>query len=87
MYGEDGSCNNLECTQIGEVLLDNLPPLPQGSPIEVTYKFNENGILEVKGREPSSNKLVTSSIEHTGGLTEKEIEDAQKRTDMITVSG
>src|SRR5262249_13516404 len=36
------------CTQIGTFLIDNLPPdLPAGTPVEVIYRYQENGRLDV----------------------------------------
>jgi molecular chaperone DnaK len=37
------------CTQVGECIIRDLPPnLPAGWPIEVVYKYTEDGLLKVK---------------------------------------
>ena len=36
-----------EVTVIGEVVLENLPPRPRGTPIDVMYRYTENQLLEI----------------------------------------
>ena len=84
---DEGTCDQLDCTKIGEVVLDNIPPHPAGSPIEVTYKYDVNGMLEVHAKDVLSGREIKANIEHTGGLSEQEISDARKEIQKISVSG
>ena len=36
-----------EVAVVGEIILDNLPPRPKGTPLEVLYRYDVNQILEV----------------------------------------
>jgi len=84
---DEETCDQLDCTKIGEVALDNIPAHPASSPIEVTYKYNVNGMLEVRAKDVLSGREIKSNIEHTGGLSEQEISEAKKETQKISVSG
>lgn len=87
IMGDDGSCDPLDCNKIGEAVLDNIPPHPQDSPIELTYKYNDNGILEVHAKDVLSSRAIKANIEHTGGLSEQEISEANKDMQKKSVSG
>lgn len=84
---DEGTCDQLDCTKIGEAVLDNIPPHPADSPIEVTYKYDVNGMLEVHAKDVLSGKEIKSNIEHTGGLSEQEISEARKEIQKVNVSG
>jgi len=52
---------------LGDVLLDGIPPARVGKqPVEITFSYDMNGILQVKGRVVSTGKEVSCEINTTG---------------------
>ena len=52
------------CSQVGNCRITNLPAnLAKGTPIEVTYAFDQNGRIRVSAREPSSAVEATIEID------------------------
>ena len=63
------------CSQVGNCRITNLPAnLAKGTPIEVTYAFDQNGRIRVSAREPSSANEATIEIERRGGLTANQVD-------------
>lgn len=48
--------------------------MPAGSPIDVTFSLDTNGILDIVAVEPTSGRQCPIHIE-TGGLTSEQIEE------------
>jgi molecular chaperone DnaK (HSP70) len=72
---------------IGDGEISGLPPnLPAGSPIQVTFKINENGILDVEAIEKTSNKVLNFQIQTANVMNQEEIEAAKKKSTGIKVS-
>ncbi len=86
LYMDKEDCDPEECRILGEVVIDQLPPLPKGSPIEVTLKFNENKILEVVGRDVTTGRIARAEINHPGGLSAEELAEAEKRLQRTKTS-
>lgn len=86
IMSDDSSCDPLDCKKISEAVLSNIPPHPKDSPIELTYKYNDNGILEVHARDVLSDREIKLNIEHTGGLSEQELKDASQEIQKISVT-
>lgn len=59
---------------IKEATFDLGGPMPAGSPIDVTFSLDANGILDIVAVEPTSGRQCPVHIE-TGGLTAEQIED------------
>ncbi len=78
-------CDPEDCLVLGEAVLPDLPPFPKGSPVEVTLCYNEDGILEVAGRHVPSGKTVKGEIRHPGGLSDAELQNAQRLLQRTTV--
>ncbi|WP_415930503.1 Hsp70 family protein [Zhenpiania hominis] len=58
--------------------------LPANAPIEVTFSLNSEGILEVDGRDVTSNKEVHATMEVKGIISpEKVAEIAEKSKDIV----
>lgn len=83
----DETCNPDDCTMIAKGVIKDIPPSPQGSLVEVTYRYNDTGILEVYGKHVFSGKEVKISVEHTGGLTEQEMKEASAEMQQVNVTG
>jgi molecular chaperone DnaK len=82
-YLSGTDCDPDECTVLGEVKVSDIPPLPSGSPVEVTYHFTENGILEATARHTPSGRTGTARISHPGLLTEQEMAEAMQRKTTV----
>lgn len=75
-----------EGIEIGMANLELPPELPQGSPLEVTFKLNEEGRLEITAVELSEGKQIETSIETKSVISEEELEEAKQRSSAIVVS-
>jgi len=73
-----------EVTVIGEVILDNLPPRPRGTPIEVVYRYTLNQILEVDVTDVETRQTRRATIVLRGSLGSEGLDAARKR--MATAS-
>lgn len=72
---ESNSMSDKENKLIGNGMLVGLPPnLPAGSPIHVTFRLGEDGVLFVKGLEPTSGKSLDFEIKVEGVMTQEEVE-------------
>ncbi len=70
------------CTQIGECVIANLPPgLPQGSPVEVTFRYDSSGRLHVRAVELTNTISAEVEIRRESGFTPVEI---GKMADKVT---
>ncbi|GDX81227.1 hypothetical protein LBMAG42_30380 [Deltaproteobacteria bacterium] len=65
--------NRDEVTVIGEVVLDQLPPRPRGTPIEVVYRYTVNQILEIDVTDVETRQTRRARMNLRGS-----IDDAQK---------
>jgi len=60
---------------LGQFNLTGIPPAPRGMPqIEVTFKIDANGILNVSAKDKASGKEQSIEIKGSTGLDESEIE-------------
>jgi molecular chaperone DnaK len=71
---------------IGEAILHLPQGLPQGSPIEVTFVLNEDGRLEVTGKELTNDGQVNATLQTTSIITLEEVEEAKVRSSALQVS-
>lgn len=61
--------------ELGIFRLDDIPPAPRGVPrIEVTFKIDANGILQVSAKDKATGKKNDITIKSTTGLSEEEIQ-------------
>jgi molecular chaperone DnaK len=75
-----------EVTVIGEVILDNLPPRPRGTPIDVIYRYTVNNILEVDVIDVETRAARKARIALKGGLDPTEMALARKKVAIALVS-
>ncbi len=68
-----------EVMVVGEVILDNLPPRPRGTPIEVVYRYNVNGILEVDVTDVETRQTRRAAIQLKGGMDPAALEASRQR--------
>ena len=63
------------CVQIGDCRVTGLPEdLPQGSPVEVIYRFDESGRISVEAEEKTGGSSAKTEIERQGALDEAKID-------------
>jgi molecular chaperone DnaK len=72
-----------ECTPLGLCSIDLPPYLPKGSPVELTYRYNSNQVLEVIVDAFGKQNRVT--IERNTGLSEDEMANATMNLSLIKV--
>ncbi len=58
--------------KIGDGLISDLPPLPKGSPVDVTFWMSDSGVLRVEALEPRTGRKLNMELQITG-LTEQEV--------------
>ena len=73
-----------ECTPLGVCDIELPPFLPKGSPVELTYLYNENQVLEVVVEAYGRTSRV--SIARNTGLAESEIELATADLQQLHIS-
>jgi molecular chaperone DnaK (HSP70) len=71
--------------KIGDGIITDLPSLPKGSPIDVTFHMNETGTLRVHAVEISTRSELEIQLQ-IGGLTEEQLETARDAVARYTVS-
>jgi molecular chaperone DnaK len=70
--------------KLGTFDLSGIPPARRGVPqIEVTFKLDANGILNVAAKDKGTGKLQTITITASTGLSEKEIERMVKDSEQF----
>jgi molecular chaperone DnaK len=73
--------------EISNAEISGLPNgLPEGSPIEVTFKLNEQGILDIYARELSSNRDAKVTIQTENGISQQEFEEARERSKGLIIN-
>ena len=74
------------CAQIGEFLIQNLPPnLPERSPIEVECRYGSDGRISVVGRDLTSGQLAQTTIVRQGGIDEDDLASEAKRLEELPI--
>jgi molecular chaperone DnaK len=72
-----------ECTPLGICDVELPPFLPKGSPVELTYQYNGNQVLEVQVEACGNRASV--SIERKTGLSETELDRATMALGQLSV--
>ncbi len=73
-----------ECTPLGICDVELPPFLPKGSPVELTYEYNANQVLEVAVQ--ACGNCATVSIERKTGLTEGELDLATRALGALIIA-
>lgn len=77
---EGGDASGHDATRIGKCTVHNLPPnLPASTPVEVFFRYAQDGTLTVKARLPGLNREATLDIERAAGMTADAIEKWNQR--------
>ena len=72
-----------ECTPLGICDVELPPFLPKGSPVELTYEYNANQVLEVAVE--ACGNCASVSIERKTGLSEAELDRATAALGQLSV--
>ncbi len=68
---------------LGRFQLTDIPPAPRGIPqIEVTFKIDTNGIVNVSAKDKATGKSQAITIKSSSGLSEEEIERMIRDAEM-----
>ncbi|MCL2068433.1 MAG: Hsp70 family protein [Oscillospiraceae bacterium] len=74
-----------EGTEIGETVLDLPMGLPAASPIEIEFRLNESGLLELRATEQVQNRDVVARFETTDVISPGEKRGAKQRLEESMV--
>ncbi|WP_289009894.1 Hsp70 family protein [uncultured Thermomonospora sp.] len=80
------SPNLADNVKIGEGTITDLPPLPQGSPVDITFAMDELGTLSVHAVELQTKKDLTIEI-RIEGLSEAQVNEAKAAIARYSTSG
>lgn len=90
VFENELSDNHVEVSmskEIGTGLIDGIPSnLPAGSPIQVTFKINEEGRLDIHAIEMTGKKELILTVETTSVISGQELEEAKERSKAIKLS-
>lgn len=75
------------CRFIQEALLTDLPPRPAGYLIELHCTLNENGTLQLEGKDPQTGKSIQIEADVKNAMTQEEFEEAKKKTEGLRLIG
>ena len=75
-----------DSTEIGLAILEVPNGLPARSPIDISFDLNEQGRLLMVATEPKSKKEVKTEVQTQSVISQEEIEEAVKRSTMITIN-
>jgi molecular chaperone DnaK (HSP70) len=74
------------CIEVGDCRIENLPAgLPKGSPVDVTFVYDGNGLLQVRAVEPTSGREASTTIRRTTGLDQGSVRRATLKIKRISV--
>jgi len=71
---------------IGETELSLPSGLPEGAPIKITCKLNENGILEIFALDLTGNRSVSVTIERKSSISKEELDKIVERNKGIKIT-
>lgn len=70
---------------LGTATLELPGNLPAGSPIQVTFTLNTEGILEVSGVDKTSNKEVHATMQAKGIMAEEKVDELKEKSKKMVV--
>lgn len=70
----------------GKAVLGLPPGLPKSSPINITFKLNHEGRLEMTAVEESQGVTVTAVLETSSVISDTELKEAKERSKSIVVT-
>ena len=70
---------------LGTATLELPGNLPAGSPIEITFTLNTEGILEVSGVEKTTNCEVHATMQSKGIMAEEKVDELKEKSKRMVV--
>jgi len=70
---------------IGEVVLEDLPPRPRGTPIQVVYRYNLNQMLEIDIVDVTTGNVRRARMNLRGGLGDEGVKEATRNVASFAV--
>ena len=74
-----------EGTEIGEAILELPEGLPAGSPLQIEFLLNENGLLELTATETTFQQEVRARFETADAISEADFCAAKQRLEEAMV--
>jgi molecular chaperone DnaK len=68
-----------KCTELGEAELTFERPLPKDSEVEITFKLSADGLLDVHGRDLTTQREVEAQFKAEGVLSDVKMQEAKSR--------
>jgi molecular chaperone DnaK (HSP70) len=75
-----------ECTALGTGELPFKKALPAGSPVEITFRLTEDGMLRICGKDLTTGSVFEGDFKTDSILQQEELEEAKSRNLAILVS-
>ena len=70
---------------LGTATLELPGNLPAGSPIEITFTLNTEGILEVSGVDKTTNCEVHATMQSKGIMAEEKVDELKEKSKRMVV--
>lgn len=70
---------------LGTATLELSGDLPAGSPIQITFTLNTEGILEVTGVDQTTNREVRATMQSKGIMAEEKVDELKEKSKKIVV--
>ena len=70
---------------LGTATMELAKNLPKGSPLEVTFTLNTEGILEVYGRDLTSNKEIRATMQAKGIMASEKVDGLREKSKNVVV--
>ncbi|HSV66451.1 MAG TPA: Hsp70 family protein [Mycobacteriales bacterium] len=81
---ETSSLSGNKSVDRGAGVISGLPPLPKGSPLDITMIVDEEGLLSVRAMEPRTGKGLVIEV-RVGVLSQEDVDRARQAVAGITV--
>lgn len=75
-----------ESKEVGLAVLEFARPLPQGSPVEVTFDLGPDGLLHVRGRDLTTGREMKAEFRTESIMSREEVEAAKSRNLSLRVA-
>jgi molecular chaperone DnaK (HSP70) len=81
---EGGDARGKHATRIGKFVIYDLPRgLPAGTPVDVYFSYDRDGIIEVEALMPKTGSKASIRIERVSGMSPKEREGWRDRAGAL----
>ncbi|MDO8607892.1 MAG: Hsp70 family protein [Phaeospirillum sp.] len=84
--GEDAFVELPQCTEIGSAQLTFLRPLPESSPIEITFMLTADGLLRLTGRDLTTGQEIKAEFKAECIMSAEEMNASQTHIGGLAVS-